>query len=312
MSSRIEDIIRERKFVLKRDLRESLKGVISDSTYYNRLNTLVKNREICEVELKLIWRYVVLNDLRRREAFVQGRLVDAYLWGYYSKLFKEILQYFKDKGDGRFSFKPYIRNKEMLILVSPNRFSENCRAKIKVLLYPEYPTELTLTWQSSQTVEININPGEEQAIKLFELKPSKEAEEWWGKPLKSVRSSLEEEMFKPPSERNQNYYEFLRMREHQYSRRYLLGTYPHLTGLAETDKNHEDGLMKTMISEEFAVIVFSVYCKDAYDRKLYLLYRQLESGEGWLEKYFLCYDLYEITKFTTRTTRGRKDKEYRL
>jgi len=219
MSSRIEDIIRERKLVLKRDLRKSLKGVISDSTYYNRLNTLVKNREICEVELKTIWKYVVLNDLGRGEEFVQGRLEDAYIWGYYSKLFEEILQYVKDKGDGRFRFKPYA-NKGVQISVSPSKFSENCKAKIRILPSSKNPTELSLTWQSSQTVEININPGEEQTVKLFKLRPSKEAEEWWGKPLKSVKSSLEEEMFKPPSERNQNLYEFLRMREYQYSRRY--------------------------------------------------------------------------------------------
>jgi len=167
-------------------------------------------------------------------------------------------------------------------------------------------------WQSSETVEISINPGEEQTVKLFELRPSKKAEKMWGGPLKSVKRSLEEKMFEPQSERDQNHYEFLWMREHQYRRRYLIRTYPYLTGLAETDKSHEDSLMKTIISERIAVIVFSVYCKDAYDRKLYLLHRQMESGKGWLEKYFLCYDLYEITKFTTRTTRGRKDKEYLL
>jgi len=70
--------------------------------------------------------------------------------------------------------------------------------------------------------------------------------------------------------------------------------------------------MKTIMSEGIAVIVFSVYCKDAYDRRLYLLRRQEESERGRLEKYFLCYDLYEITKFTARTTRGRKEKEYML
>ena len=81
MSSRIEDIIRERKFVLKKDLRKSLKDDISDSTYYNRLNTLVKNREICEVELKAVGKHIVMNDLKKNEEFVQGRLEDAYLWG---------------------------------------------------------------------------------------------------------------------------------------------------------------------------------------------------------------------------------------
>ena len=200
----------------------------------------------------------------------------------------------------------------MKISVTPNSFSENCRAKIKILLFPEYPTELSLMWQSSETAEISINPGEEQAVKLFEFKPSKKAEEWWGKPLESVEKSLEEEERKPSSERDQNHYEFLWMREHQYRRRYLIRTYPYLTDLAEIDKSHEDVLMKTIMSEGIAVIVFAVYCKDAYDRKLYLLRRQVESGKGWLEKYFLCYDLYEITKFTTRTARGRKDKEYRL
>jgi len=88
LSSRIEDIIRERKLVLKKDLRKGLKDDISGSTYYNRLNTLIKNREICEVELKAIWKYVVLNDLGRREEFVRGRLVDAHLWGYYGELFE--------------------------------------------------------------------------------------------------------------------------------------------------------------------------------------------------------------------------------
>ena len=91
MSSRIEDIIRERKFVLKKDLRKSLNVDISDSTYYNRLNTLVKNREICEVELKTVGKHIVMNDLEKNEEFVQGRLEDAYLWGYHSKLFEEIL-----------------------------------------------------------------------------------------------------------------------------------------------------------------------------------------------------------------------------
>jgi len=66
------------------------------------------------------------------------------------------------------------------------------------------------------------------------------------------------------------------------------------------------------MSEGMAVIIFSVYCKEAYDRKLYLLHRQIESRNKRLEEYFLCYDLYEITKFTTRTARGRKDKEYKL
>ena len=312
MSSRIEDIIRERKLVLKSDLRRSLKGNISDSTYYNRLNTLVKNRGICEVELKAIWKHVILNDLGKSESFVKGRLVDAYLWGYDGELFDEILQYFRDKGDGRFRFKPYTNEKEMLISVSPSKFSENCKAKIRITPAPNHPIELSLMWQSSRTVEININPGEEQTIRLFELRPSEEAEKWWGKPLRSVESSLEEEMFKPPSERDQNHYEFLLMREHQYRRRYLLGTYPYLVGLAETDKGHEDRLKKTIMSEGMAVIIFSVYCKEAYDRKLYLLHRQIESRNKRLEEYFLCYDLYEITKFTTRTARGRKDKEYKL
>jgi len=308
MSSRIEDVIRERRFVLKRDLRKSLKGVISDSTFYNRLNTLVKNREICEVELKTLWKCVVLNDLGRREEFVHGRLVDAYLWGYDGKLFEEILHYFRDKGDGRFRFKPYANGREVLVSVSPSKFSENCRAKIRIA--PSNHLELSLTWQSSRTLEININPDEEQAVKLFELRPSEEVEKWWGEPLKSVRKSLEEKMFEPPSERDQPHYDHLKMREHQYSRRYLLGTYPYLTGLAETDKSHEDILMKTVMSEGVAVTVFSVYCRDAYDRRLYLLHRKVESRDGLLEKYFLCYDLYEITKFTTRTARGRKEREY--
>ena len=127
-----------------------------------------------------------------------------------------------------------------------------------------------------------------------------------------MEKSLRKLAFEWPSERDERYYEHLRLRQYQYYRRYLLGTSPHLTGLAETDKNHEDALMDTLYSEGIAVIVFSVYCKDAYDRKLYLLYYEEESEWRGLEKYFLCYNFYEITKFTTRKSRGRKDREYLL
>jgi len=307
MSSAVEEFIHERKLVLKGELREAFKGRMAQSTFYNRLNTFVKNKEICEVELKTLWKRVVIDDFRRRRYFFSGRLEGAYIWGYDGKLFKRIRHYFERRGCGRFSFKPRINN-DFLVAVSPNNFSENCKPKIMILPHPHhitpphYLTELSLIWRSGKAQQ-DINPGEEEVVELFTLRPSEEAEKLWGEPLRSVRRSIEEEVFKPLRERNQQYYEHLKMRERQYLRAYLLGTYPYLTGLADVDGTRQDPLMRTVCSEGFAVIVFTVYSKDAYDRKLYLLHRQTEVME---EKCFLQYSLYEITAFTIR---GRKKAE---
>lgn len=314
--SSVEDYIAEKLFAKMSEIKRDFQAKMATSTLYYQLNTLVKNRVICEVKVRKLWKTFLLGFPPGLEGREVGEVEeDVYLWSFANifsgRFFNELENIMRNHGVGRFDIKlknSYENSHEKVIaVISSRQFSENCRAKVKIISPPYSPTgELWLFWRSSQNREININPGEEQEVDLFEIKPSKDSGEWYREELKYVKKQLEKLRFTPPEERDQGLYEHFLWREEEYHRRLMHEHFPYLTSLVEHDRFNEEALMWSIyysmhFSPTFsgiALFALSIYCKDAFDKKPYLIHRNV--GDN-----FLSYALYEITEFVIRGARGK-------
>jgi len=315
----LKEAIKGKGIVNIKELRE-LCSQLAKSSFYAQCKNLPKYRLAYRARLKPVWRKILVNDFSDERIPERSEGIH-YLWMGESDLdeqpdlYEQLETYLSlEKGHGRFKFsiKEGVSN-DVNVIITSNGFSRNSKVKLKVLIpkdFSEYPSEIGIRWLNGKST-LDLAPNEEEEVRLLKLIPDDE----YAKFYEEVRKSLEKAHHKLELN-SESRYEFrfmdyirhLEWRRKQYWKKMWLQTFPAIDAediklrdavksalLRNTTTYHYEHKGEQCYEENsFAILVFNVYCEDAFDRKVYVLYRHFHESEP--EKSFMEYILYEASK----------------